>query len=243
MNHQVATIEEGMQKLFRAGQRAMVPFQYEYAERNEILDYLYINEDKIPVLKWRYYPKHHALVNRQAQLGELSTLKSLHFAPNTVTMAQLLCRELDLAEFFLHSKVQSLMGYGSEQAANFIVRMKNGTIMNLEASVTLPAEAGRESKHTIFTTNGMISDTAADKVVAQDKVYLFNSGKHPVTFTDNDVNLFGLTMDEQDICYACYALIDGREDAEEWKKQGERLTGLVEGALLTLKTGCKFIAD
>lgn len=240
MNYEISTIEEGMQRLFKAGQRSSVPFRYEYAEGTELFDYLYVEEDKIPVLKWRYYPRHHTLANRQGPLGELSTLKSLHFSPNTLTMAQLLCRELDLAEFFLHSKVQSIMGYGSEQAANFIVRMQNGTIMNLEASVTLPAEAERECKHTIFTTNGMITDAAADKVVAQEKVYLFNSGKHPVSFVDNDVNLFGLTIDEQDICYACYALIDGREDAKEWKKQSEHLKELVEGALLTLKTGCKY---
>ena len=243
MIHQVSNIEEGMQKLFQVGQRPPVSFKYEFASQAEILDYLYINEDKIPVLKWRYYPKHYTLLKEEAQLGELSTLKSLNFSPNTVTMAQLLCRELDLAEFFLHSEVQSIMGYGSEQAANFIVRMKNGTIMNLEASVTMPADARRESKHTIFTTNGMITDLAADKVIVQEQVHLFNSGKDPISFTDHDVNLFGLTMDEQDICYACYALIDGREEAEEWKRQGEHLRSLVEGALLSLKTGCKFIAD
>lgn len=242
MIHQITTIEEGMQKLFEVGQRPPVSFKYEFASPDEILDYLHVDGDKIPVLKWRYYPKACSLLKEQVQLGKISTLKSLNFSPNTVTMAQLLCRELDLAEFFLQSKVHSVMGYGNEKAANFIVRMKNGTIMNLEASVTMPADAMREIKHTIFSTNGMITDMVADKVIVQEKVYLFNSGRNPVSFTDHDVNLFGLTMDEQDICYACYALIDGREDVEEWKKQGEHLRGLVEGALLSLKTGEKFVA-
>ena len=243
MIHQISTIEEGMQKLFEAGQHSPVSFRYEFATSEEILDYLYVGGDKIPVLKWRYYPKHYTLLKEEVQLGQLSTLKTLNFSPNTVTMAQVLCRELDLAEFFLYSKVQSIMGYGNEQAANFIVRMKNGTIMNLEASVTLPTDAKRESKHTIYSTNGMVTDLAADKVIIQEQVHLFNFGKNPVSFTDHDINLFGLTMDEQDICYASYALIDGREDAEEWKMQGEHLARLVEGALLTLKTGCKYIAD
>jgi len=242
MIHQVSTIEEGMQKLFEVGQRPPVCFQYEYAAREEIFDYLYVGDDKIPVLKWRYYPKHYTLLREEKELGRLSTLKTLHFAPNTVTMEQLLCRELDLAEFFLQSKVESIMGYGTEKAANFIVRMQNGTIMNLEASVTMPADAPRESKHTIFTTNGMITDLAADKVLIQEQVHLFNAGKNPISFTDHDVNLFGLTMDEQDICYACYALIDGREDAEVWKRQGEHLRELVAGAMTSLQTGSKFMA-
>lgn len=242
MIHQISTIEEGMQKLFQAGQRAPVPFKYEYAQKTELLDYVYVHGDKIPILKWRYYPKHYTLLVEESQLGKLSTLKSLNFSPCTTTMAQLLCRELDLAEFFLHSEVQSIMGYGGEQAANFIVRMNNGTIMNLEASVTLPEDAIRESKHTIFTTNGMITDLATDKVIIQEQVHLFNSGKHPTSFTDHDVNLFGLTMDDQDACYACYAIIDGKESADAWKKQKEHLEKLVEGALWSLKTGHKFIA-
>lgn len=241
MVYQISTIEEGIRKLFEVGLRPPVAFAYEYASAEEILDYLHFGEDKIPVLKWRYYPKHYALIKGNKNLGEPSMLKTRNFSPNTVTMAQLLCRELDLAEVFLQSKVQSIMGYGSEQAANFIVRMENGTIANLEVAVTMPAEALRESKHTIYTTNGMITDLAADKMLNQEQVHLFNSGKHPVSFTDHDVNLFGLSIDEQDICYTCYALIDGREDAEEWKQQGDHLKVLVEGSLFSLRTGKKFI--
>lgn len=241
MIHQISTVEEGMQRLFQAGQRSPVSFRYMYASQTELLDHAYINGNKLPIFKWRYYPKHYALLVEKSKLGKLSTLKAQNFSPCTTTMAQLLCRELDLAELFLQSKVHSIMGYGGEQAANLIIRMDNGTIANLEASVTLPKDAIRESKHTIFTTDGMITDLATDKVIIQEQVHLFNSGKNPISFTDHDVNLFGLTMDDQDACYACYALADERENADLWKAHEKYLEKLVAGAFWSLKTGQKFI--
>ncbi|MEG1516273.1 MAG: hypothetical protein RSD95_15410 [Clostridia bacterium] len=248
MIHQVTTIEEGVQRLFLAGERPGISFTYHRASEHELFDTLEVNGACVPVLKWRYYPKHYTMrENRKhsiiSELGRLSTLKSLDFAPNSETMAQLLCRELDLAEFFLDAKIHSIMGYGNEKAANFIVHLKNDTMMSLEAFVTLPSEAIRESKHTLFTTNGMMTDLAADKVLVQELVHVFSAGKHPVSYTDHDVCLFGLSMDDQDVCYACYALIDGKEDSAAWKEQSERLRILSEAALNTLKTGKKYLAD
>ena len=109
-------------------------------------------------------------------------------------------------------------------------------------SVTLPEDANRESKHTIFTTNGMVTDMIADNVIIQQQVHLFNKGKDPVAFTDHDVNLFGLDLEAQNTCYAIYALIDQREDRNEWKERIPHLNRLVDAALTCLETGKKFQA-
>ena len=239
----ITTIAEGLENLFRAGQRAPEPFLYREAGPEDRYDTLILNGSAYPIFTWRYHPKYYTLRDTLPHLGELSTVKSLDFAPCTRTMAQELFRELDLTEFFLSGTIISIMGYGTQQAANFIVRLDNGTIANLEMSVTMPPEANRESKHTIFTNNGMVTDMIADNVIIQQQVHLFNSGKDPVAFTDNDPNLFGLTLEEQNICYAIYALIDGREDREDWKNRIPHLNRLVDGALACLETGKKYVAD
>lgn len=239
----IHTIDEGLERLFCAGQRASVPFLYRKAQQEDRYDVLILDGEAYPLFSWRYHPKYHTLMATLPILGAPSTVKSLDFSPSTNTMAQELFRELDLVEFFLSGDIVSIMGYGTQQAANFIVRLNNGTIANLELSVTMPPEAGRESKHTIFTNNGMVTDMVTDNVIIQQQVHLFNNGKDPVAFTDHDPNLFGLTLEDQNICYTIYALIDGREDRQEWKNRLSHLNHLVDGALACLETGEKFIAS
>lgn len=86
----------------------------------------------------------------------------------------------------------------------------------------------------------MISDLAADKMVATDLIHVFREGAAPTSYNDSDVNLFGLTREEQDICYCCYALLTGREDAAAWITQGKRLEALAGEAMKTLETGKKY---
>ena len=238
----ITTIEEGVESLFRAGQRPSVPFTYAKAGRADRYDTLILDGARYPILTWRYHPKYYTLRASLPMLGALSTVKSLDFAPRTNTLAQELFRELDLVEFFLSGRIISIVGYGTADAANFILRLDNGTMANLEMSVTLPEDANRESKHTIFTTNGMVTDMIADNVIIQQQVHLFNKGKDPVAFTDHDVNLFGLDLEAQNTCYAIYALIDQREDRNEWKERIPHLNRLVDAALTCLETGKKFQA-
>ena len=248
MIKEIQTVEAGIERLFFEGNHAAIPFCFTRADKNFCFDYLEYETKRAPVLKWRYNPRWNTmrediLFNPLVHLGEPSTLKSIDIAPESETMIQLLCREMDLAEFFLNCHIISIMGFGCEKAANFIFRMDNGAMFSLEAAVTLPPDAVRESKHTLYTTNGMITDLVADKVVVTEQIYVFNSGKHPTTYTDSDINLFGLSLEEQDICYACYALIDGREDPYTWMAQSNRLITLAEAALNTLTTGRKFIVN
>lgn len=245
MPQMLTTVEEGVQTLFVLGKRESVPFHYEGADRSRYYDTLETGGKTIPLLKWRYDPRLYTLRDHfmnatLSQLGRPSTVKSTDFAPKTETMAQLLCREFDLAEFFVGSPIVSVMGYGDDRAANFVCHLQNGVLFNLEAAVTLPADARREGKHTLFTDNGMITDLAADKMLTTDQIHLFADGEAPRSYTDFDVNLFGLTLEQQNICYACYGLMTGMEDPDAWIAQGTHIAALVDAALAVLRTGKKF---
>lgn len=244
MIEEIQTVETGISRLLNAGKQTAIPFKVKRGDHT-VFDILECASVATPVLKWRYNPKWHTmrediLFNPQSQLGTPSMLKVMDVAPESETMIRILCREIDLAEFFLDSQVKSVIGFGSEKAANFIFKMGNDVIFSLEAAVTLPPEAARETKHTLYSTNGMITDLAADKIIPSDQIYVFNEGKDPVTYTDHDITLFGLSLEDQDLCYACYDLITGREDPIKWKRQSEHLEQVSAAAMETLGTGRKY---
>ena len=240
----ITDIQEGLQVMFKAGSCEPVAFEYEKGTPETLCDYIVAEGERIPVFTWRYNPRINGLYTSATNVSKehtLSTLKTLNFAPKTRTLAEELFRELDIAEHVLGSEVNSIMGYGNEMAANFVIMMKNGTMCNLETSVTLPAEANRQSKHTVFTTDGFICDMVTDNSILQEQVHLFNDGMNPIDYTD-DMLLFGLPRDEQDLCYAIYGILSEHEDREAWKARVSHLTELVNEALATLKTGKKYVA-
>lgn len=241
----ITDMQEGLLKMFEAGSREPVAFTYEKGTPETLCDYIETEGERIPIFTWRYNPRINGLYGTARNIAKehtLSTLKSLNFAPKTRTLAEELFRELDVAEHILGSEVSSIMGYGNELAANFVIMMKNGTMCNLEASVTLPAEANRQSKHTIFSTDGFACDMVTDNSILQEQVHLFNVGKDPIDYTD-DMLLFGMNGEDQDLCYAIYGILSQHEDREVWKNRVSYLKELVEQALNTLKSGKKFTAE
>jgi len=244
MIQHITSIEEGVKRLFVLGERESVPFSYKKRGK-DFFDTLTFDNETIPLLKWRYNPKIHTMhlnftTSRVSTLGAPSTIRSFDFAPSCETMEQLLAREIDIAEFFVDSQIISAMGFGNDKAANFIFHMKNGVMVHMEVSVTMPSDAERESKHVLYTTNGMISDTATDKVVDSKQIHVFTDNQNPVCYTDFDVNLYGLTLEEQDIAYACYGLMTGIENKETWLAQADHIREVVAGAMNALHTGRKF---
>lgn len=239
----IRTVQEGVEKLFIIGQIEPIDYTYIKAPGSSSCDYLLFgnSQERVPILSWRYSTKNNTLYKRLPELGKPSMLKIACFSPNSERMEHELFRELDLAEYILRSKITSIVGYGSEKAANFIARMVSGEVVNLEMAVTMPKESKCESRHTVFTDNGMISDMAADSVIVKEQVHLFSEKEKHMAFSDADVNLFGLSMDEQDTCYAIYSLLNKLENQNEWKDREAYLVHLVDGAMSSLRTGKKYL--
>lgn len=235
----IKTIEEGVERLFIEADKPSKPFKYIPRGETAYCDAVEINGKVIPLYDWRYYVKNYGLYqNCDNHLGKLSTLRTSRFAGRDKTLRQLLFVELDLAEYLLRSKVAYIMGYGTEQAANFIVKMENDTICSLELAVTMPAGEKVRAKHTIYSTNGQTSDLCFDNKLDQDEIFLFADGGNQ-SFIDIDVPLFGLTPKQMDITYAIFGLLRDLDDHDEWIARESYLLNLVEGAINSIKTGTK----
>ena len=235
----IKTIEEGVARLFVEADIPAKPFKYVPRGKDAYCDAVEINGKLIPMYDWRYYVKNNGLYqNCDNHLGKLSTLRTSHFAGRDKTLRQLLFIELDLAEFFLRSKVAYIMGFGTEKAANFIVKMENDTICSLELAVTMPAGEKARAKHTIYSTNGQTSDLCFDNKLDQDEIFLFADGGNQ-SFVDIDVPLFGLSLKEMDLTYTIFGLLRDLEDHDEWIAREGYLLNLVDGAMKSLETGEK----
>ena len=232
----VVSIEDGVKTLFEKGDIPFVPFKYIRRGDGAYCDLIEINGESVPLYKWRYNVKVTGLkVNCDSQLGKLSTLRTSHFAGRDKTLKQILFIELDVAEFTLGGKIVYIMGFGNERAANFIVKMDNGTICSLELAVTMPEGSKERIKRSVFSTNGMTSTVSFDEMLDRDEVHLFSDGGE-AHFTDIDVNLYGLTTDELDTAYAIFGLLRDLDDKKEWIMRESYLETLANDAVKTLKT-------
>ena len=235
----IKTIEEGIARLYVEADLPPKPFKYIPRGEEAYCDAVEIDGKIIPLYHWRYYVKNSGLyVNCDTKLGDLSTLRTSHFAGRDKTLKQLLFIELDLAEYFLRSKVAYIMGIGNEKAANFIVKMENDTICSLELAVTMPAGERSRAKHTIYSTNGQTSDLCFDNKLDQDEIFVFADGGNS-SYVDIDIPLFGLTPLEMDKTYTIFGLLRDLDNHEEWIEREKHLLDLIDGAFKSLETGEK----
>lgn len=235
----IKTIEEGVARLFVEADLPSKPFKYIPRGEKAYCDAVEIDGKIVPLYDWRYYVKNSGLyANCDNHLGNLSTLRTSHFAGRDRTLKQILFIELDLAEYFLRSKVAYIMGIGNEKAANFIVKMENDTICSLELAVTMPEGERARAKHTIYSTNGQTSDLCFDNKLDQDEIFLFADGGN-ASYVDIDIPLFGLTPKEMDKTYAIFGLLRDIDDKNEWIERESYLLNLVDGAIKSLETGEK----
>lgn len=176
MNEEGYKHRRGRSNPFRSGRFVPVPFKYVNRGSAAYCDAVIIDGETVPLYKWRYNVKVTGLkVNCEQKLGKLSTLRTSHFAGRDKTLKQVLYTELDIAEFTLDGKVVYVIGFGDERAANFIVKMDNGTICSLELAVTMPEGSKERIKRSVFSTNGMSSTVSFGEMPTVGIEYHYNT--------------------------------------------------------------------
>lgn len=239
----VKSVEEGVNILVKVSELAGKPFEY-IKGANPYYDEAVIDGKKYPLFAWRFFTKFNGIKNTiTGRLGDVSTLRTSCFAPNTDSMKAHLFREFDLAEFWLGSKIKYVMGYGDERAANFIVKMENDAVASFEMSTTMPKEADLQGKHTVYTTNGLVSDMVVDNVIRQELVHVYNNGKDPTKYSEIDTLLYGLSLYDQDKAHAIFGYVTSREDGEYYKKQAKWIEKVVDGAMGVLNKGVRYYTE
>jgi len=168
-------------------------------------------------------------------LEDVSTFRFANFQP-AGNMKKIIASELDLAAFLSGSQVKSLFASGNSNAAcNIIFRLENGMSGCIECGCKLPANADCIDRHEIIARRGVASDRVVDTQVPQNSIYTYTSEKMK-TFTDVDMELFGLSNDEIWIVRAAFAVLGKPGLAAEWNPASEKILRQAAAAIKSDET-------
>lgn len=172
-------------------------------------------------------------------LEDVSTLRFANFQAGG-TLKDVLARELDLAAFLAESPIVSLFATGdAATVCNTIVRFQDGKSGCLECGTALPESQKSMDRHELIARRGVASDRAVDTQVPQDSIYLWTSNGNE-TYTDTDLELYGLPDGEITVVRAAFALLKQPALAAEWNRAAETADKLSALALRSAETSSFF---
>ncbi len=146
------------------------------------------------------------------------------------TLSSLLYREMDLCEFIGNEKIVSIQAnINDDQVANLIVKLDNNILCSIEVSIQLPDNSSLQDRHEIIGRRGVASDMVVDTQIVQNSVYTFTE-KGELSYTDTDMELFGLDDSQIDHIRAAFAVLKDADLGTEWQKQHIHLANLLKAA-------------
>jgi len=191
------------------------------------------------LLPWRAERRFTELKNiaKNKTLEGVSTLRFYAISSKSAfSLEQLLYREFDLCEYLGGAEIRSLFAvFNGKNAANVIVKLKNGVSGSVECSVMLPYGAGEIDRHEIIARRGVASDRAVDTQIPQSSIYAF-TGKGEKRFTDTDSELFGFAPQAVNLVRAAFAVLSDPKTGKTWNKQHEKLLRITAAAKESDKT-------
>lgn len=235
----VTTVEEGVKKLLEICRQPVPAFELEPKKPGEYLDTLILEGKRIPLFHNHYESRAHSLAQYgEAKPEENSSLNAYSFMGKDVKIDELIYREMDLAEYFLHSKVEKVTAYVNGDAVNFIAVMESGACANLNIGCTMPSGAANECQHRIYTKHGMANDRSVGTMVTTHQLNIF-SELSPATeiYDDDDHYLYGLDEDQTAKVIAIYTVIRNNKIAEGWDEADKRMKAAIKAIYKSAETG------
>ena len=145
-----------------------------------------------------------------------------------------LYRELDLCEYILQRKIQTIMVMENGNVLNAIAKAEDEIVCTIEISATLEAGEIPKDKHEIISQRGIACDVVVDAQLKQDSIYVF--GKENQKYTDVDFELYGLSIEDIAVVRAAFAIAQNKNN-EEILAIDEHLKQLVALAKKSAQTG------
>lgn len=234
---QIATIEDGVERLLTFRKRPVPDFFLESRDGTNYLDTLIWNGNRIPLFESHFDPQIRAVAQYGQNVAENCALNTYSFCGKDVSLAELIFREVDISEFILHSKIRKVMGFVNGNAANIICVMENGTCANIDMGCTMAPGTGNQSQHRLITKHGMANDRVVADMVPQHQVYVFGSQKCDADYYDDvDMYLYGLNEEDSRKALAIHAIITGQEVWTEWRSNQDRCMRVVEAVFESSRT-------
>ena len=177
---------------------------------------------RIPLLPWRVERRFLELkkIADEKTLEDVSTFRFASFTAGGDPV-KLAVRELDLSVFLAGSPLRRIYAVRSgDSACNILARLANGISASVECGVNLPSGTDGMDRHEIIARRGVASDRAVDTQIPQSSIYEWTAGG-PVSFTDVDTELFGLSVEQIWIVRAAFSVLTNPDLAATWSGAAE----------------------
>ncbi len=223
----ITSIRQGVEKLLQIRGREIPDFALEPQTPEEYTDTLLWQGNRIPLFYSRYEPPIRAVAGYGNHPESNSALNVYAFTGRHISLEQLIYRELDIAEFVLHSRVKKITAFVNQNAANIIAVMENGTAANLDLGNTMAEGAHQQCQHRLITDHGMANDRGVTDMIVQHQVYVFGQ-EGTEAYDDDEYYLYGLDEDEVAKVLTVHAILTGKLECSDFAERDMRLRKMVE---------------
>lgn len=224
----LTSVKEGVERLLTIRDLPIPEFDFTEKTEGSYTATLTLEGKKYPLLSWRYEPRMNAMRKYGAVAENNCCINVSSFFPKDYTLDDVIYRELDIAEYQLHSKIVKVTAFINGNACNLIAKCENGTLANLELGNTLAVGTIPQFQHRLITTHGMANDKGVNDLVEQSGVYVFtDDDTRAKTYDDGEYYLYGLTVEQSVDCTYIQGIIKGAVDKDELIEQDKHLRMLV----------------
>ena len=195
-----------------------------------------IDGKEIPLLSYKGERRFLELKNMVANgtLTGISVMRVARIVEKGSDIYAVLGRELDICQYVLNRKIQSVMVMENDIVLNAIATTDDGVVCTLEISATLAKGEKPKDKHEIIAEHGIGCDVVVDAQLVQDSIYVF--GAENKKYTDVDFELYGLTIEEIAVVRTAFNLAK-QDDYDEVIACKQNIDKLVVMAKNAAKTG------
>ncbi len=222
----VTSIQAGVEKLLKIRGREVPAFRLEARREEDFVDTLVWNGHEIPLFSSRYEPRIRAVAGYGSKPEDNSALNVYSFVGSDISLDRLIYRELDIAEFILHSKIKKITAFTNRNAVNLIAIMENGTSANIDLGNTMQPGAHYQCQHRLITNHGMANDLGVTDMTIQHQLYVFGAEGTSI-FDDDEYYLYGLNEEEVAKVLTIHAVITGHVDWSQWAQNDIRYRRMI----------------
>ena len=192
----------------------------------------------LPIQPWRCNRKYVELEKLVSSntLENPCLLRFCHLTDANTSLADLLYREFDLAEFITGHKIVALhAALTNGRSGNVIITMDNGVVGSVEVGNLLPEGESEVDRHEIVAQRGVGSDIAVDTQIPQQSIYLMTQNGSE-TYKDTDSELYGLNDKQIENIRARFAFLADKTKKQWHLAQDAHILAVVKAAFESNET-------
>ncbi len=214
------TVAEGVAAILAVYDFApQTEWQFIPAGDGDLSDTLVVDGVRTPLFWWRTDTQIVQMANLAPSRNPCS-MKLNRTCTRKEGLRKLLYRELDIAELMLAAPVRDVMCMKNGRSMNVVATMENERVAVFELAATLHEGTREQGRHTLWGTDGMVSDRVVSQKLPAEALYLFTEDSpEPELYNDIFIYTYGLSMEDATKAACIAEILMGRRDVSAWTEK------------------------